>query len=88
MYGCIDSYPRLRFHVISSSFVHSILINNERFLVWSGFVLRNCELWSSVGQLFEEPTGVTANSTGAGCSGPTLLEGGQGFNLLELPKAR
>lgn len=41
-----------------------------------------------MGQLFEEPTGVKANSAGAGCSGPKLLEGGQDFNLLELPKAR
>lgn len=70
MYGFVGSYSRLRFCVITSSFVRYVPINNKRLLVGAGLGLHNWEvsgaLWAS--SFTEEPT-VVANSTGAVCSG-------------------
>lgn len=53
MYGFVESYSRLCFHVISSSFVHYLPVNNNKLLVYLSFVLHDGELWGFVGQLLE-----------------------------------
>lgn len=90
MYGFVDSYCRLHFHVITSSFVHFIPINNRRLLVCSSFVLHNCELsralWASC---FAEELGVMeADSTGAGCSGAQAAGRWARLQIAKIAKGR